>query len=116
MKPEQAKMLPSPLELILGRVVKRTLAGSEVVDGHPSKIEDVSVVEPDGKTVESRVWEAEDLKGIPVKIESHIDGVTLRATYRDVVIGTPDEVLFHVPDRCTPFEKMGQIAEARVLK
>jgi hypothetical protein len=115
MKPEQAKMLPSPLELILGRIVKRTSAGSEVVDGHPSRIEEVMVVEPDGKTVESRVWEAEDLKGIPVKIESHLDGVTLRATYRDIVIGPPDEVLFRVPERCIPFEKMGQVAEARIL-
>lgn len=114
-EPEQAKMLPSPLELILGRVVKRTSAGSEVVDGHSTKIEDVTVVEPDGKTVESRVWEAADLKGIPVKIESHLDGVTLRATYRDIVIGAPDEMLFRIPDRCTPFEKMGQVAESRVL-
>ena len=115
MKPEQAKMLPSPLELILGQIVKRTPAGSEVVDGHSSKIEDVVVVEPDGKTVESRVWEAEDLNGIPVKIESHLEGVTLRATYRDIVIGPPDEVLFHVPDQCIPFEKMGQVAESRIL-
>jgi hypothetical protein len=115
MKPEQAKMLPSPLELIHGRLVKRTAAGSEVVDGHPTKIEDVVVVQPDGKTVESRVWEAEDLKGIPVKIESHIDGVTLRASYRDIVIGTPDEGLLRVPDQCTPFEKMSQVAESKVL-
>src|SRR5437588_6599317 len=75
MKPEQAKMLPSPLELIQGRIVKRTAAGSEVVDGHPSKIENVTVVEADGKTIESKVWEAEDLKGIPVKIESYVDGI-----------------------------------------
>jgi hypothetical protein len=115
MQPEQAKMLPSPLELILGRIVKRTPAGSEVVDGHSTKIVDVVVVEPDGKTRESRVWEADDLKGIPVKIESHLDGVTLRATYHDIVIGAPDEMLFRVPDRCTPFEKMGQVAESRVL-
>jgi hypothetical protein len=116
MKPEQAKMIPSPLELIMGRLVKRTPAGSEVVEGHPSKIEDVVVVEPDGTTVVSRVWEAGDLKGIPVKIESYLDQVTLRATYRDIVIGAPDEELFRVPDRCTPFEKMGQVAEVRVLK
>jgi len=115
MKPEQAKMLPSPLELILGRLVKRAPAGSEVIDGHPSKIEDVVVVEPDGKTVESRVWEADDLQGIPVKIESHLDGATLRATYRDIAIGPPDELLFRVPDRCIPLEKMGQVAESRVL-
>jgi hypothetical protein len=116
MNPEQAKMIPSPLELIQGRIVKRVAAGSEMVEGHTTKIEDVSVIEPDGKTVESRVWEAEDLHGVPVKIESHVDQVTLRAVYRDVVVGSPDEKLFSVPDRCTPFEKMGQVAEARVLK
>lgn len=116
MNPDQAKMLPSPLELILGRIVKRSAAGTETVDGHATKIEDVTVIEPDGKTVESRVWEAEDLHGIPVKIESYIDQVTLRAVYRDIVVGSPDEKLFSVPDRCTPFEKMGQVAEARVLK
>ena len=116
MKPEQAKMLPSPLELILGQILKRTPAGSEVVDGHPTRIEDVVVSEPDGKTVESRVWQAEDLKGIPIKIESHVDGVTLRATYRDIVIGAPDEALFRVPEVCVPLEKMGQVAESRILK
>jgi hypothetical protein len=116
MNPDQARMLPSPLELIQGRIVKRTAAGSETVEGHATKIEDVTVVEPDGKTVESRVWEAEDVSGIPVKIESHIDQITLRAVYRDIVVGTPDRKFFSVPDRCTPFEKMGQVAEARVLK
>jgi len=116
MNPDQARMLPSPLELIQGRIVKRTVGGSETVEGHTTKVEDVTVIEPDGKTVESRVWEAVDLHGIPVKIESHIDQVTLRAVYRDIVIGAPDRDLFTVPDRCTPFEKMGQVAEARVLK
>lgn len=116
LKPEQAKMLPTPLELIQGRIVKRTLVGSEVVEGHTSKVEDVEVVGLDGKTVKSRVWEAEDLQGIPVKIESHVGDVVLRALYRDIVIGAPDTALFAVPARCTPFEKMGQVAEMRVLK
>src|SRR5215469_17428677 len=81
MNPEQAKMLPSPLELIQGHIVKRIAAGTEMVEGHATKMEDVTVVGPDGKTVESRVWQAEDLHGIPVKIESHLDRVTLRAAY-----------------------------------
>jgi len=116
MKPEQAKMLPTPLELIQGKITKRTAAGSEVVEGHPTKIEDVDVVGVDGKTISSRVWEADDLKGIPVKIESYLKTVTLTAVYRDIAIGAPDQALFTVPDRCTPFEKMGQVAEIKVLK
>jgi hypothetical protein len=116
MKPEQATMLPSPLELLQGKILKRKAAGSEVVEGHTSRVEEISVARPDGKVIESKVWEAEDLKGIPVKIESHLDEVTLTAVYRDIVIGTPDAVLFSVPDRCIPFEKMGQVAESRILK
>lgn len=116
MKPEQAKMLPSPLELIQGKIVKRTAEGSEVIDGHTTTVENVSVLRPDGKTIASKVWEAQDLKGIPVKIESYLEGITLRALYRDVVIAAPDQALFTIPDRCTPFEKMGQVAEIKTLK
>ena len=116
MKPEQARMLPSPLELLQGKILKRTAAGSEVVEGHTTKVETVLVARPDGQTIESKVWEAEDLHGIPVKIESTLDGITLRAVYRDIVVGAPDKALFTVQDRCTPFEKMGQVAEVRTLK
>ncbi|MBZ5687300.1 MAG: hypothetical protein LAP86_19940 [Acidobacteriia bacterium] len=116
MKPEQAKMLPSPLELLQGSDMKRTAVGTEVVDGHPCKIEKVIVTRPDGKTIESKVWEAQDLKGIPVKIESHIGEFTLSAVYRDISTGTPDKQLFAVPEKCTPFEKMGQVVEQRIVK
>jgi hypothetical protein len=27
------------------------------------------------------------------------------------VLGTPDKALFAPPDKCTPFEKMGQVVE-----
>jgi hypothetical protein len=116
MKLEQARMLPSPLELLQGSELKRTTVGTEVVEGHPCKIENVVVKRPDGKTIESKVWEAQDLKGIPVKIESHIGELTLSAVYRDISIETPDQNLFSIPEKCTPFEKMGQVVEQKMLK
>src|SRR5580698_4226372 len=66
MRPEQVKMLPSPLELLNGAKVERTPVGKEVVEGHPCQVEKVIVTRPDGETIESKVWEAEDLKGVPV--------------------------------------------------
>ena len=42
--------------------------------------------------------------------------LTLRAVFRDIVVGAPDTDLFRIPDRCTPFEKMGQVAESHVVK
>ena len=116
MKPEQAKMLPSPLELLQGYDMTRTAEGTEVIDGHPCNIEKVVVTRPDGKTIESKVWEAQDLKGIPVKIESHIGELTLSAVYRDISMETPDQQQFTVPEKCTPFEKMGQVVEQRIVK
>jgi hypothetical protein len=116
MNPGQARMLPSPLELIQGKVVKRIPGGSEMVEGHKTKIETVLVVRPDGKKIQSKVWEARDLNGIPVKIESHVGKTTLTALYRNIKIGSQDHSLFTVPERCTPFENMGQVAEMRVLK
>src|SRR5580700_9482258 len=41
MKPEQPRMLPSPLELLQGSDITRTAACTEIVDGHPGKIENV---------------------------------------------------------------------------
>lgn len=116
MKPEQAKMLPSPLEFLQGSNLKRTAIGSEVLEGHACKIENVSVTRPDGKTIASKVWEAEDLKGIPIRIESRIGDITLAAVYRDIVVSAPDQEFFTIPDKCTPFEKMGQIAEQKTLR
>ena len=116
MKPDQAKMLPSPLELLQGSDLKRTPAGREVIDGHTCTVENVVVTRPDGKTVASKVWEAEDLKGIPVRIESHIGEITLAAVYRDISIGTADQALFTIPEKCTPFEKMGQVVEQTTLR
>ena len=115
MNPDQAKMLPSPLELLQGSHLKRTPVGTEVVEGHLCHIENVVVTRPDGKTIESKVWEAQDLKGIPVKIESHLEDITLSAVYRDISPGAPEQGLFTVPEKCTAIEKMGQVAEEKIL-
>ena len=116
LRPDQVKMLPSPLELLNGNKVERTSAGTEVVEGHTCKVEDVVVTRADGQIIRSKVWEAEDLKGIPVKIESQLPSHKVSAVYRDIVLGTPDKALFTPPDKCIPFEKMGQVVEQKIFK
>lgn len=116
MKPEQAKMLPSPLELLQGANLKRTSVGAENLDGHPCNIENVVVTRADGSTITSRVWEAQDLKGVPIRIESRIGDITLSATYRDISFDTSSKDLFSTPETCTPLEKMGQVVEEANLR
>ena len=113
MKPDQPHGLPSPLELLNGTKVKRSPAGTEVVEGHKCNVETAVVTRADGSTVEAKVWEAQDLKGIPVKIESQLGGHKFTALYRDIKIGTPDQALVTPPAKCTPFEKMWQVVEQK---
>jgi hypothetical protein len=116
MTPDQAKMVPSPLELLYGTKVRRTPAGTELVEGHKCKVEIAQVTRSDGKIIESKVWEAEDLSGVPVKIESQLPEAKVTAFYRNIILGTPDKALFTPPDKCTPYEKMGQVVEDNVVK
>jgi hypothetical protein len=118
MRPDQAKMMPSPLELLNGTKVKRTLApaGKEVVEGHMCKVEIAQVTRADGKIIESKVWEAEDLNGVPVKIESQLPETKVTAIYRDIVWGSPDKALLAPPNKCIPYEKMGEVVEHEIVK
>jgi len=106
----QTQMMISPLQLMSGVKVQRRSAGTEVVEGHACKVEDVAVTAVDGKTTRFKVWEATDLKEIPVKIELHSDRGESTTTYRDIAEGTPDAALFKPPKNCKPFEKTYQIA------
>ena len=116
MTTEQAKMLPHPLQLLQGTRVERTSAGTETVEGHSCKVEKVVVTRPDGKTIESKVWEAEDLKGVPVKIESQTEHGKFTAVYREIALGALDQALFTPPEKCIPYEKMGQVVENKVIE
>jgi hypothetical protein len=108
--------LPNLLELLHAATVQRTPLGTEVIEGHPTRIERAVVTASDGRTSQFTVWLADDLKGVPVKIESPDTGMRMSAVYRDIVLGTPDRALFTPPIRCIPSNTMGQIAEHTVYK
>jgi hypothetical protein len=107
---KQAPIVINPLQLLSGVKVQRTPSGTEVIEGHPCKIENVVVTAADGKSTRFKLWEATDLKGIPVKMELFADRGEHITTYRDIVVGTPDAALFTPPKNCKPFEKTYQIA------
>ncbi len=94
-------MIPTPLEYIFRPGAKRiSLPGTEVIDGHPARIEKVVSKGPDDTTIESKAWLAQDLEGIRVKIESTVAEQRISVTFRDIKIGTPDASLFIRPSNC----------------
>jgi hypothetical protein len=115
MRRDQRGFMVSPFEMLQGAKVERTPAGTDVIDGHDTKIEDVVVTRADGKVMKSQVWEADDFKGVPIKIVSEIPPdakaepgaapFNIAALYGDIKFEKVDPALLTPPDNCTPIEK-----------
>jgi len=86
-----------------GRTIERkAAAGTETINGHECKIEDVTVTGKDlGKPMELRFWEAQDLNGFPVRVEVKTGKTQARIEYKDVKLGSVDHTLFVRPRACT---------------
>jgi hypothetical protein len=77
--------------------------GKETVDGHVCQVEDVTVTLPTTPNpAKFRLWEAEDLQGFPIKIETKLHRVI---QYKNVVLGPQDPTLFIFPTECQISEK-----------
>jgi hypothetical protein len=74
--------------------------GKETIDGHSCQVEEVTVVFPATKKhdpLKLKLWEAEDLDGFPIKVETQAHRLI---EYRKVDFGPLDPTLFIVPDDC----------------
>jgi protein dithiol oxidoreductase (disulfide-forming) len=81
-----------------GEVTRKEL-GTEVVDGHPTKITQISITK-DGHNVVEKAWLATDLHDFPLRLERS----SIRITYRDVSLSDPPASLFAKPTNCTKTE------------
>ncbi len=89
-----------------GTVVRKPL-GSATVDGHPTKIEEITVTPANGgNPVTMKAWEATDLKGLPLRVEIPSRQGTVRIEYKDVDLSSPPESLFAVPQGCRTMPMM----------
>jgi Domain of unknown function (DUF4412) len=91
---------PNPFE-VTGKIVRKEL-GSEVIDGHPTKIEQITVASASGKALTMKAWEATDLKSFPVRIEMATPKGTMRMDLKDVDLSAPPASLFATPQGCSP--------------
>jgi hypothetical protein len=87
-----------------GYKVQVVSAGKESLDGHSCRIEDVTITGPDLKRpLKLRLWEADDLQGFPIRIDSvRLNGHNRTIRYKNVVLGPQDKTLFIHPKSCDP--------------
>jgi hypothetical protein len=77
---------------------------SSDLEGHPTKVEEVTInFAPDRKhaPLKLKVWEAEDLQGFPIKVETQHHQTM---EYRSVNFGPLDVTLFITSKVCEPLE------------
>jgi hypothetical protein len=80
--------------------IERTSAGTDTVDGHPCKVESLTVTPRNGEPKKMKVWEAQDLKGFPVKVEIESSHGPLAVLYKNVSLADQDPSLFSHPQNC----------------
>jgi hypothetical protein len=74
----------------------------ETIDGHSCKVENYAFKHKDSAiTIKVKLWEAEDLKGFPVKMEIEPSSrPKFTFTYTDVSVEPPNPKLFQLPVMC----------------
>jgi hypothetical protein len=96
----------NPFSQAQDATIERSPAGTDTVDGHACKVENLTVTSRDGKSTKMKVWEAGDLKGFPVKIEMPSGHGPVTIEYKDVRLNEPDASLFTHPENCRQMPAM----------
>ena len=94
----QANMAPFAFDKTSS--LQRSPVGTDTVDGHPCKVEMMTVTPKTGQPTKMKVWEADDLKGFPVKVEIESSHGPMAVEYKDVSFSEPPASLFTHPANC----------------
>jgi hypothetical protein len=96
----------NPFAQAKNATIERSPAGTDTVDGHPCKVENVTVTPSDGQPHTMKMWEAEDLKGFPIKIEMQSKNGPITMQYKNLSFDEPAASLFTHPDNCRQMPTM----------
>lgn len=70
----------------------------EVVDNHPCHRYEARLTRSDGSIALFRVWQADDLRHFPIRIQSESGGRPISLTLSNLRFDPPSQVLFNPPD------------------
>jgi hypothetical protein len=102
----------NPFSQAKNATIERSPAGTDTVDGHPCKVENVTVTPQNGQPAKMKVWEAQDLKGFPVKVEMQSSKGPITVEYKDISLSEPDASLFTHPGNCRQMPNMPNMPNA----
>jgi hypothetical protein len=97
---------PNPFSTAQDATIERSPAGSDTVDGHACKVENMTVTPHNGQPTKMKVWEAEDLKDFPIKVEVQSSHGPVTIQYKDISFAEPAASLFTHPQNCQQMPTM----------
>lgn len=99
-----------------GHKIDRNPLGTEVMDGHPCQVEEITLTPEHGHPLKLKFWEATDLAGFPVRLDVYrTAGEPTTITYKEVKIGPPDPALFKMPAGCSPTKSTAKKKSGKVF-
>jgi hypothetical protein len=96
--------------------IEVTEVGRESVDGRDCVKNKTVVTESNGKTHESIVWNASDLKKFPVKIVTGEEGKEMTMLFKNVQLGAPDAAQFDPPADFKKYDSMMSMMQQEMMK
>ncbi len=105
-----AKEQQNPFAQAPDATIERSSAGTDTVDGHACKVENLTITPHSGpragQSTKMKVWEAQDLHGFPLKVEAQTAHGLITTEYKNVSLAEPDSSLFVHPDNCRQMPAM----------
>jgi hypothetical protein len=105
--PVAGAMTSNPVAASSQGKVDVKVIGAGTMNGHPVKIEDVTITPSNGgQPVTMKVWAATDLKDFPVRTEMQTPKGVVTTNYTDISLAAPPDSLFDVPNNCRQMPTM----------
>jgi len=95
--------------------VETTEVGKETLDGHACVKNKMVVTDDKGKTHDSLVWNATDLKKFPIKIETSEDGTKITMLFKDIKLAKPDDAIFAPPATFKKYANMMALMQEEIM-
>lgn len=90
------------------KIVKTPL-GQETIDGHPCTKNRVVLTDSAGQSTEATTWEASDLKGLPVQIQTQEAQTTSVVRFKEIQFSPPPADAFEPPSGFTKYDSADEL-------
>ena len=111
-KAQEAAGVDSPDDYSLAM----TEIGKEIIDGHKCVKNKALVTDKEGVKHEATIWNASDLKGFPIRIQTTEEGNLVTMSFKNVSLSKPASELFEAPAGYDKYSTVQAMMQQSIMK